>query len=174
MNESNRNSDIISEVAFTANSENFLAKWSHSILQDELWPFPVSFSCCASELRSFKGQQYSGDYVDLSDVSRPPESADLLIVGGTISQKMAPYIIDIYERMPEDKWVLAVGACASSGGPYWTHSVVQGLSQIIPVDVYLPGCPPSKEMIIQSFETIRERVVKKVSAISQTRWSLNV
>ncbi|MBK22724.1 MAG: NADH-quinone oxidoreductase subunit B [Halobacteriovorax sp.] len=168
------NSNIISEVAFTANSESFLKKWNESILQDELWPFPVSFSCCASELRSFRGMQNSSSYVDVSDISRPPEKADLLIVGGTISQKIAPHLIDIYERMPEEKWVLAVGACASSGGPYWTHNVVQGLSQIIPVDVYLPGCPPSKEMIIQSFEAIRERVAKKVSALSQTRWSLNV
>ncbi len=168
------NSSIISEVAMTADSESFLNRWNRSILENELWPFPVSFSCCSSEMRRFKGRENSSEYINGLDVAYPPEESDLLIVGGTISQKMAPFIKEVYDRMPEEKWVLAIGACASSGGPYWTHSVVQGLSQIVPVDVYLPGCPPSREMIIQSFEAIRERVTKKVSSLSQTRWSLNV
>lgn len=173
-NQETNNSDILSEVAMLVDSESFLKKWSNSIRQKDLWPFPLSFSCCSSEFRSFKGIHFSSNQLDMAELCLKPEQADLLVVGGTITHKMVPYIKEIYERMPDQKWVLAVGACASSGGPYWTHSVVQGLSQIIPVDVYLPGCPPTPEAIVQSFECIKERVEKRVSSHSQTVWSMNV
>ena len=174
MEKTNSENDLLSEVAMMVDSESFLQKWNNSIRKDQVWPFPLSFSCCSSEFRSFKGAHLPASEMDLPEYVRSPENADLLVIGGTITHKMIPHIKRLYERMPDKRWVLAVGACASSGGPYWTHSVVQGISQVIPVDVYLPGCPPSPMAIIQAFEVIKERIEKRVSAYSQVTWSLNV
>ena len=172
MNETEQ--DILSEVAMVVDSESFLKKWSLSISKKQIWPFPISFSCCSREIKAFQGAHLPSSMIDVPSYYRKPSEADLLVVGGTITHKMAPHLKKIYHEMPANKWVLAVGACASSGGPYWTQSVVQGLSQLFPVDVYLPGCPPSPEAIIQSFELIQDRIERRVSAYSQVQWSLNV
>jgi NADH-quinone oxidoreductase subunit B len=171
---SNINQEIVSDVAMAVDSKSFLERWASSLKQDQLWPFPVSFSCCSTELRGFKGKHFEPNELDLHEYFREPTEADLLVLGGTITHKMAPILKEIYAQMPEGKMVMAIGACASSGGPYWTYSVVQGVSQLFPVDIYLPGCPPSPDAIVQSFSAIQERIKKKVSAISQAKWSLNV
>lgn len=170
----NQNTDILSEVAMVVDSESFLRRWELSIKENQLWPFPLAFSCCTAEFQSTNGLGQMESELDLANYYGDPAKSDLLIIGGTITHKMAPYLKDIYAQMPKDKWVLAVGACASSGGPYWTQSVVQGISQLFPVDVYLPGCPPAPEAIIQAFETIKDRIRRRVSAHSQAQWSLNV
>lgn len=170
----NQNKDILSEVAMMVDSESFLRRWEMSIKEKQLWPFPLAFSCCSLEFESMNGLHRPSSELDLANYFNSPEKSDLLIIGGTITHKMAPLLKDIYARMPKDKWVMAVGACASSGGPYWTQSVVQGISQLFPVDVYLPGCPPSSEAIVQAFSVMKDRVKNRVSAHSQASWSLNV
>jgi NADH-quinone oxidoreductase subunit B len=172
--ESNHNLDILTDVAMVVDSKSFLKRWSASLKRDQIWPFPVSFSCCAVELRGFKGKHFDPSELDLHEYFREPGEADLLVLGGTITHKMAPKLKEIYRQMPEEKMVMAIGACASSGGPYWTYSVVQGVSQLFPVDIYLPGCPPSPQSIVEAFSSIERRIEKKVSALSQINWSLNV
>ena len=172
--ENNTDQDLLNDVAMVVDSKSFLERWSKSLKANQIWPFPVSFSCCAVELRGFKGKHFDPSELDLHEYFREPEEADLLVIGGTITHKMAPMLKEVYRKMPEGKMVMAIGACASSGGPYWTYSVVQGVSQLFPVDVYLPGCPPSPESIINAFSSIEERLQKNVSALSQINWSLNV
>lgn len=170
----NNNQDILSNVAMAVDSKSFLERWSLSLRSDQIWPFPVSFSCCGTELQGFRGKHFDPSTLDLHEYFREPSEADLLVLGGTITHKMAPKLKEIYRKMPEGKMVMAVGACASSGGPYWTYSVVQGVSQLFPVDIYLPGCPPTPEAIVNAFSAIEERLEKRVSALSQINWSLNV
>ncbi|MFT6070183.1 MAG: NADH-quinone oxidoreductase subunit B [Bacteriovoracaceae bacterium] len=175
MNKDNKNNqDILSDVAMVVDAKSFLERWSTSLKADQLWPFPVSFSCCSTELRGFKGKHFDPSILELHEYFREPDKADLLVLGGTITHKMAPRLKEIYRQMPEGKMVMAIGACASSGGPYWTYSVVQGVSQLFPVDIYLPGCPPTPESIVEAFTLIEERIEKRVSAVSQINWSLNV
>lgn len=167
----NNSPDILSEVAITVDSEKFFEKWKRSFISDEVWPFPLSFSCCSNELRNFRGVHLPPNEFDFK---RTPEESDLLVIGGTVTHKMVPFLKSVYDRMPNHKMVMAVGACASSGGPYWTQSVVQGISQVFPVDVYLPGCPPSPASIIDAMNLIKERINRRVSSRDQLQWSLNV
>lgn len=166
--------DTLSDIAMMVNSESFLKRWERSIKAEQLWPFPVSFSCCSSELKYSSGFDCRVSELDFAGFCEDSSDADLLIVGGTVTHKMAPYLIEIYNKMPKEKWVIAIGACASSGGPYWTQSVVQGIGQLFPVDVYIPGCPPSPEVILQSFEVVKERVRSKVSSCMNQEWSFGV
>ena len=114
--------------------------------KNSLWPLPFATSCCGIEFMATMGSHY-----DLAQ-------CDLLMVMGTIAKKMAPVLRQVYLQMAEPRWVIAVGACASSGGIFDTYSVLQGIDQVIPVDVYVPGCPPRPEAILDGFMKIQELV----------------
>ena len=125
---------------------------------NSVWPLPFATSCCGIEYMATMGSNYDLARFGMERMSFSPRQADLLIVAGTISKKLGPVLKKVYEQMAEPKWVLSVGACASSGGIFDTYSVLQGIDRIIPVDVYVPGCPPRPEQIIDGIMRIHELV----------------
>lgn len=125
---------------------------------NSVWPLPFATSCCGIEYMATMGSNYDLARFGMERMSFSPRQADLLIVAGTISKKLAPVLKQVYEQMAEPKWVLSVGACASSGGIFDTYSVLQGIDRVIPVDVYVPGCPPRPEQIIDGIMKIHELV----------------
>src|SRR6202000_2159270 len=123
-----------------------------------LWPLPFATSCCGIEFMATMGAHYDLARFGSERLSFSPRQADLLMVMGTISKKMGPVLKQVYLQMAEPRWVLSVGACACSGGIFDSYSVLQGIDQIIPVDVYVPGCPPRPEAILDGFMKIQDLV----------------
>ncbi|UOF94415.1 MAG: NADH-quinone oxidoreductase subunit B [Bacteroides sp.] len=129
---------------------------------NSIWPLPFATSCCGIEFMATLGSHYDISRFGSERPSFSPRQADLLMVMGTIAKKMSPILRDVYIQMAEPKWVIAVGACAASGGIFDTYSVLQGIDKIIPVDVYVPGCPPRPEGIIEGLMQI-QNIVKNES-----------
>jgi NADH-quinone oxidoreductase subunit B len=126
--------------------------------KNSIWPLPFATSCCGIEFMATMGAHYDLARFGSERLSFSPRQADLLMVMGTIAKKMGPVLRQVYEQMAEPRWVLSVGACASSGGIFDTYSVLQGIDRIIPVDVYVPGCPPRPEQIIEGILKIQHLV----------------
>ncbi|SFB73936.1 NADH-quinone oxidoreductase subunit B [Flexibacter flexilis DSM 6793] len=124
--------------------------------KNSLWPLPFATSCCGIEFMATMAATYDIARFGSERPSFSPRQADLLMVMGTIAKKMAPVVRQVYEQMAEPRWVIAVGACASSGGIFDTYSVLQGIDRVVPVDVYVPGCPPRPEQIIEGLLKIQE------------------
>ena len=129
--------------------------------KNSIWPLPFATSCCGIEFMSTMSSHYDLARFGSERLSFTPRQSDLLMVMGTIAKKMGPVLRQVYEQMAEPKWVIAVGACASSGGIFDTYSVLQGIDKIIPVDVYVPGCPPRPEQIIDSVMRIQDLIGKE-------------
>ncbi len=125
---------------------------------NSLWPLPFATSCCGIEFMATMASTYDLARFGSERLSFSPRQADLLMVMGTISKKMGPVLRQVYEQMAEPKWVLSMGACASSGGIFDTYSVLQGIDRIIPVDVYIPGCPPRPEQVLDGIMQIQKLV----------------
>jgi NADH-quinone oxidoreductase subunit B len=126
--------------------------------KNSIWPLPFATSCCGIEFMATMASNYDLGRFGSERLSFSPRQADLLMVMGTIAKKMGPVLRQVYEQMAEPRWVLSVGACASSGGIFDTYSVLQGIDRIIPVDVYVPGCPPRPEQILEGVLKIQELV----------------
>jgi len=129
---------------------------------NSLWPLPFATSCCGIEFMATMAATYDAGRFGMERNSFSPRQADMMLVMGTIAKKMAPVVRQVYSQMAEPRWVIAVGACASSGGIFDTYSVLQGIDEIIPVDVYVPGCPPRPEAILDGVMRLQE-IVKNES-----------
>ena len=127
--------------------------------KSSLWPVQFGLACCAIEMMEFGGPRFDSARFGMEVFRASPRQADLMIVAGRLSQKMAPVLRQIYDQMPEPKWVLAMGVCASSGGMFNNYAIVQGVDHVVPVDMYLPGCPPRPEMLIDAILKMREKVM---------------
>ncbi|GAB3198381.1 NADH-quinone oxidoreductase subunit B [Pontibacter aydingkolensis] len=121
-----------------------------------LWPLPFATSCCGIEYMATMGSNYDISRFGSERPSFSPRQADILMVMGTIAKKMGPVVKQVYEQMAEPRWVIAVGACASSGGIFDSYSVLQGIDRVIPVDVYVPGCPPRPEQILDGLMRVQD------------------
>ena len=128
--------------------------------KNSLWPMPFGTACCAIELMATLASRFDLARFGAEAIRFSPRQSDLLIVSGRVSIKMMPVLKKIYDQMPEPKWVVSMGACASSGGVFNTYTLVQGVDQYIPVDVYIPGCPPRPENVIQALLKIQEKVAQ--------------
>jgi NADH-quinone oxidoreductase subunit B len=126
--------------------------------KNSIWPLPFATSCCGIEFMALMASHYDLGRFGSERLSFSPRQADLLMVMGTIAKKMGPILRQVYEQMAEPKWVLSMGACASSGGIFDTYSVLQGIDRIMPVDVYVPGCPPRPEQVIDGIMQIQKMV----------------
>ncbi len=126
-----------------------------------LWPMPYGTACCAIEFMGLISGRFDISRFGAELLRFSPRQADLLLVMGTISYKQAPILKRIYAQMPEPKWVVAVGACAASGGFYNNYHTVQGIDELIPVDVYVPGCPPRPEQLMDALVKIQDGILKR-------------
>jgi NADH-quinone oxidoreductase subunit B len=132
-----------------------LVQWAR---KSSLWPATFGLACCALEMMAMGGAHYDSGRFGMEVFRASPRQADLMIVAGRVSQKMAPVLRHIYDQMPEPKWVLSMGVCASSGGMFNNYAIVQGVDQVVPVDVYAPGCPPGPETLLHAINTIHEKI----------------
>lgn len=134
---------------------NRLVDWSRS---QSLWPSLFGLACCAIEMMATSASRFDLARFGAEVFRASPRQADLMIVAGRVSVKMAPVVRQIYDQMPEPKWVIAMGACASCGGVFNNYAIVQGVDKIIPVDVFVPGCPPTPEMLLFAFNQLQEKI----------------
>jgi NADH-quinone oxidoreductase subunit B len=132
-----------------------LTNWARS---SSLWPATFGLACCAIEMMATGAGRYDLARFGMEVFRASPRQADLMIVAGRVSQKMAPVLRQVYDQMPEPKWVLSMGVCASSGGMFNNYAIVQGVDHIVPVDMYLPGCPPRPEMLMDAILKLHQKI----------------
>ena len=150
------NSKVEGEVIVTR--ADAVVNWvrSHSV-----WPMPMGLACCAIELMAAGGSRFDISRFGMEVMRFSPRQSDVMIVAGTVTYKMALAVRRIYDQMPEPKWVIAMGACASTGGMYRSYAVLQGVDSIVPVDVYVAGCPPRPEALLDALIKLQNKVQKE-------------
>nr|QVX27899.1 NADH-plastoquinone oxidoreductase subunit K [Passiflora incarnata] len=153
--------DRTTQISVISTTSNDLSNWSRL---SSLWPLLYGTSCCFIEFASLIGSRFDFDRYGLVPRSSPRQ-ADLILTAGTVTMKMAPSLVRLYEQMPEPKYVIAMGACTITGGMFSTdsYSTVRGVDKLIPVDAYLPGCPPKPEAVIDAITKLRKKISREIS-----------
>ncbi|MFH0735769.1 MAG: NADH-quinone oxidoreductase subunit B family protein [bacterium] len=155
---------------YLTTSIDAIVSWAR---KSSVWPMPMGISCCAIEMIAAADPKYDIARFGSEVMRFSPRQSDLMIVAGTVTFKMAKVVRRIYDQMPEPKWVIAMGACTSSGGMYRSYSVVQGIDQFLPVDVYTAGCPPRPENLLNALITIQEKIGKTKARDFQDKIMVN-
>ncbi len=137
--------------------------WARS---NAIWPMLFGLACCAIEMMSTQASNYDVSRFGMELMRASPRQSDLMIVAGRVSRKMAPVLRNLYDQMPDPKWVIAMGDCASCGGVFNNYAVVQGVDEIVPVDVYVAGCPPRPEALIDGILKLQDKIKKE----TLTKW----
>jgi NADH-quinone oxidoreductase subunit B len=146
-----------SEGSFLLTSVQAMANWSR---KNSVWPLPLGLSCCGIEFMATAASRYDMARFGMEVARFSPRQADLLLVAGTLTYKMAHVMTRLYDQMAEPKWVIAMGACASSGGMFRSYPVVQGIDEFIPVDFYIPGCPPRPDAVLTCLLELQKKIEK--------------
>ena len=143
-------------------NHNFLTGPLEDVVQwarrNSVWPATFGLACCAMEMMATGAAHFDISRFGMEVFRASPRQADLMIVAGRVSQKMAPVLRQVYDQMMEPKWVISMGVCASSGGMFNNYAIVQGVDQVVPVDVYAPGCPPGPQTLLHSIITLHEQI----------------
>lgn len=147
----------LTQDGFITTTVDVLTAWAR---KSSVWPMPMGISCCAIEMMAVGDPKYDIARFGSEVMRFTPRQCDLMIVAGTVTYKMAHVVRKIYDQMPDPKWVIAMGACTSTGGMYRSYSVVQGIDQFLPVDVYLAGCPPRPDNLLNALIKIQEKIGK--------------
>lgn len=153
------NTKIEGEVVVTQASA--VINWLRS---SSVWPMPMGLACCAIELMGVAASRFDIARFGAEVMRFSPRQADCMIVAGTVTYKMAPHLRRIYDQMAEPKWVIAMGACASSGGMYRSYATIQGVDRIVPVDVYVSGCPPRPEALLDALMKLQAKIQRQPSS----------
>ncbi|HSD62260.1 MAG TPA: NADH-quinone oxidoreductase subunit NuoB [Ignavibacteriaceae bacterium] len=147
----------LKEEGFITSTLDAVIAWSR---ENSVWPMPMGISCCAIEMMASGDPKYDIARFGSEVMRFTPRQCDLMIVAGTVTYKMAHVVRKIYDQMPDPKWVIAMGACTSSGGMYRSYNVVQGIDQFLPVDIYLAGCPPRPDNLLNALIQIQDKIGK--------------
>ena len=143
------------EIPVLTTTVEKMVQWAR---RSAIWPVTFGLACCAIEMMAAGGPRYDLARFGMEVFRASPRQADLMIVAGRVSQKMAPVLRQIYDQMPGPKWVIAMGVCASSGGMFNNYAIVQGVDHVVPVDIYLPGCPPRPEMLMDAILKLHQQI----------------
>jgi NADH-quinone oxidoreductase subunit B len=156
----------LNKEGFITTTIDAVVAWSR---ESSVWPMPMGISCCAIEMMATADPKYDMARFGSEVMRFTPRQCDLMIVAGTVTYKMAHVVRKIYDQMPDPKWVIAMGACTSSGGMYRSYNVVQGIDQFLPVDVYLAGCPPRPDNLLNALIQIQDKISKTKARDFQDR-----
>lgn len=147
--------EVNNNTSFFVTTVDKFVRWAQ---KSSIWPLTFGLACCAIEMMNLVAPRYDAARFGSEVFRASPRHADLLIVSGRLSNKMVPVIQTVYQQMPEPKWVIAMGACASSGGIFDNYAIVQGVDEVLPVDVYVPGCPPTPDAVLDAVLKLKEAI----------------
>jgi NADH-quinone oxidoreductase subunit B len=154
------------EIPVLTTTVTKMVQWAR---RSSIWPVTFGLACCAIEMMQTVAPRHDLARFGMEAFRASPRQADLMIVAGRVSQKMAPVLRQIYDQMPEPKWVISMGACASCGGMFNNYAILQGVDQIVPVDIYVPGCPPTPEILMAGILQLHEKITNQPLKLGRAR-----